>query len=160
MGQLSLARDAKTRLFSAPVMVVRGGRGVPMSAAPITHFEMYVDTGSNVSSISIERATELGFDPANLGRKLSGGIGGYRNAPTIPVLEIWLGEPSSPAPICLEGVRIWENTEESRFRRKKGLRVKETRRMPGVSLLGLDAIERLHATLVMQPDQNLGHIRW
>jgi aspartyl protease len=161
MGHLDLARDPKRGFYSVPGMI-RKLPGAPTgSGAPFVNLEFFVDTGSNQTIISEDVAAEIGVDLARVERRNASGIGGWAAMPVVTNLEVWILEPAAgPIPLKLPQVSVMENRERH-DRIKKGPIIK-TRdgRMQGVSLLGLDALEILKATLTVRPHESFAALDW
>ncbi|MCW6167900.1 MAG: hypothetical protein LVQ64_05595 [Thermoplasmatales archaeon] len=81
MGRLALVLDPEKGLYSAPVMILRGRTSLSTTFPEATNFEMYVDTGSTITSISEDIARKLGLDLSQFPREHLGGIGGIRMPP-------------------------------------------------------------------------------
>jgi hypothetical protein len=161
MGRLSLARDATRGFYCVPGMIQKR-LGAPIgSGSPFVNFEMFVDTGSNQTTISEDVAREVGIDIAKCERRGASGIGGLAKMPVVPKLELWLLEPAEgPVLIRLPQISIMENRELHERQVRGPLVRSRDSRSGGLNLLGLDALIELKATLTVRPHESYASLEW
>lgn len=150
---IELTYDSERELFSAPVLLTVGSGGDLRYQSE----EMYVDTGSSISSVAVGTAEALGLDPSTLPRETIGGQGGFAAEPVASGVSVAIGGRQ----VELDKVRIaLELREKVRKKSGKMRRVGE-RVVPALSLLGLDALRKLGARLIVDlSSQPTARIEW
>lgn len=162
MPRVVLTRDVRTKLYTAPAMAIRAE--VPDCADPtgdpFINFEMIVDSGSNQTSISEAVAGRCGISLAHRKRESTAGIGGYTSTPVVTNLPLYLMADSGPVSVRLPQLTVIKDREEVETFNDGVHRKRRVRRLPGVSLLGLDSMAYLGATLKLMPSKEHGELYW
>lgn len=159
MYREELAFDEGRRLYSvAAVVLLR--RGSPLlgqsppapTAESLKPVEMYVDTGSNISSITEEVAMRIGLNPAILPTARVGGLGGFSHQAVSTQIDLAVAGRM----ISLDKVSILSPFHE-KVKSGKGVYKREgTMEHPPINLFGLDALAKLRARLIVVSDQRHG----
>lgn len=152
MYKVELSFDPGRHLFSAAVVVLlrsSPGTGAPPSGPPsagaLQPVEMYVDTGSSASSITEDVAVRLGLHIEGLPKERIGGLGGFPRCPVASDIDFALAGKI----ISLDKVVILEPFRE-KVRTGKGVFKREgMMEHPPINLIGLDALAKLKARLVI-----------
>jgi hypothetical protein len=160
MTRVVLTRDTRTKLFVVPAMILRSDVKdcIDPGGDPVILFDMFVDTGSNQSSISEEVAGRCGIALPHRQRQATSGVGGFASTPIISSLPFYLLADGNPVPVRLPRLTVLEDREETEVYQEGPIRKRRIRRLPGVSLLGLDALGALSATLVVSAATDQGSI--
>jgi hypothetical protein len=163
MGQVTLTRDPRTGMFSLSAMIIWiEVHGVNSAQAnQIIPFEMIADSGSSTTIISEEVSRSCGLDLSRCESQSIGGVGGLVSMPVWKDLPIWILESSGPVAVKLPKIGIMMDWEKNTMKRRGGIMGQTQRhRFSAVSLLGLDALQYLKATLTVTPHLNSATIEW
>lgn len=163
MPFVDLIRDPRTRFFAAPAVVPRrdlDGRSAN-SVDAFVNLEFFIDTGSNRTCIAEGIAERLGADLRHVERVPAAGIGGFASQPILKDFTFWLKtNDAGMFQVRLPQVTVVEDRDERVSRNRGGFTRSVRRRLPGVSLLGLDLLEVLRATLTVRAHEDFARIEW
>jgi hypothetical protein len=165
MAIIDLIFDEKRNLFSIPVILVkkpvRGIGNIPDKSSKLEWCNalMYVDTGSNLTSI-----TEIEVDKLNLNRgafknQRVGGIGGFMETPTTNEVTITIMSGDSMIDINLDKIAAHPSQLKRKIQKKQGVYVqKGEEKLEMICLFGLDALEKLGGKLELDVRNKSGKI--
>ena len=165
MAIIDLIFDEKRNLFSIPVILVKKQvRGIGNISGKPSKLEwcnaiMYVDTGSNLTSI-----TEIEVDKLNLNREAFktqrvGGIGGFMETPTTNEVTITIMSGNSMINVNLDKIATHPSQLKRKIQKKQGIIVQRgEEKLEMVCLFGLDALEKLGGKLELDVRNKSGKI--
>lgn len=156
MYREDLSYDESRRLYSVAAVVLLRRSSTFASTPPPTPtaeslrpVEMYVDTGSNITSITQEVAVRVGLDPSGLTMERAGGLGGVSSVPVSTQIDLVVAGRM----ISLDKATILRPFRE-KVKTGKGVYKREgMMEHPPINLLGLDALAKLKARLVVVSHQ-------
>lgn len=156
MYREELSFDERRRLYSVAAVVflrhapTRMGSSAPApTAESLRPVEMYLDTGSNVTSITEEVATRIGLNMAGLPTERVGGLGGFSHQAVSTEIDLAVAGRM----ISLDKVTILSPFHE-KVKSGKGIyKRKGTMEHPPINLFGLDALAKLRAKLIVVSHQ-------
>ena len=120
---------------------------------------MYIDTGSTLTSITDIEARTLQVDMSSLERELTGGIGGFSWVPCVENVNFVLqGDNSTARLFTLDRVGINHSKMTQKKVKGKGNRRLVTDNGEFVPLLGIDALKKMNAELVLNPTKETGEL--
>jgi hypothetical protein len=164
MRAVDLTFDKTRHLFSLPVTLLRkpeptfGGPANP----PYIYRSMYLDTGSNLTSITDKEASGLGINPERLRVEDVGGIGGMTRVPiTHDVIIVVLDRNQNPAEIRLDNIGVHRTEIKRKIEKTHGV-FKEKGYVGAqmVCLFGLDAVEKLKGKIELDMVSKKGEIQF
>ncbi len=149
---IGLTYDESNGLFSVPVILSRIGYKTSFNTQNLRiQTNMYIDTGSSLTSIIDIDASRLGIDSSSLPKENIGGVGGITNIPVTNEIAITLLDlQNSPINVKLEKVAIFPSVVKRKIDKGGGLyRQKGTVEGRMVNILGLDSLESLRGKLII-----------
>lgn len=161
MQVIDLNYDRSKKLFAIPVMLgrMRYMSGTQFSPKYIQAI-MYLDTGSNRTSIIDEEAAKLEIDASVLPREEVGGVGGMTSLPAFEGLTITiLDSEGNPINIRMDKVVIFPSKIKKKIEKNNGIYTQHgTVEGKMFNLFGLDAVEKINGMLVIDMANKKGHI--
>ena len=121
---------------------------------------MFIDTGSNLSSITSSEANAIGINVESLNHMDVGGIGGITKTPIANNIGFYLiDDKGNPHSLIMDKIAI-SNDSVMRVREKSKGIFKQTRTVEAsmFDLFGLDALKKLNATLCLNLNKESGEI--
>ena len=162
MTIIKLTYDNKKKLFSVPVILfkkAKSGIGRATEKLEACNAVMYLDTGSNLTSITEDEVEKLHLDSESFKTQRVGGIGGMVNTSTTDAVSVAVQGDSNTLYINLDQIAIHSSTIKRKLNKGRGFyaeRGEETIKM--ICLLGLDALEKLDGKLEIDMKNKTGRI--
>ncbi len=166
MAIIDLTFDQKKKLYSIPVILSKKSmRGIFNAPGQVNkpvwcNAIMYLDTGSNLTSITENEVDKLNLDRSSFKTQRVGGIGGFINILTTNEVGITImGNESSMFDVKLDIIGIHENQIKKKVLKKSGDYVqRENEIIEMICLFGLDALEKLGGKLEIDMKNKSGKI--
>jgi hypothetical protein len=165
MSQIILEWDKSKRLYALPVVLFRktdpmtiGGKSPYVDSQTI----MYIDTGSNITSIREKEATELEIDLQSLENMPVAGSGGFTQTRIARNIEIITrNSQGNPVRVSIDQISIVPDFLKKKEQKSKGMyRQRGESEAQMVCLLGLDYIEKINGTLKLDLQNKSGSIEY
>ena len=129
---------------------------------PYCNVLMYVDTGSNVSSITQVEAEKMSFSIESLPKENTAGIGGFASLSYVNNLQFVLRDSlGSPVAVRLQKVLITPvKVKKVKTKHKAGYDSVEEISSDMICLLGLDVVKSIGGKLILDPSNETGEIKF
>ncbi|MCL5732098.1 MAG: hypothetical protein M1285_01745 [Candidatus Thermoplasmatota archaeon] len=166
MTIINLLYDQKKTLFSIPVLLMKkpNHRGVPtVDKLPTNGWcntIMYLDTGSNLTSITENEVEKLNLDKSAFKNQRVGGIGGFIDTPITEEVDINVSSNDGKF-LLVKLDKIAVHPTEIRKKVKKnygGYVQRGNQTIEMICLFGLDALEKLGGVLEIDMRNKTGKI--
>jgi hypothetical protein len=164
MSQIILEWDKSKRLYALPVFLYR--KTDPMTIGGKLHYVnsqtvMYIDTGSNITSIREKEATELEIDLQSLENMPVAGSGGFTQTKIARNIEIFTqNSQGNPLSVSMDQISIVPDILKKKEKSKGMYRQRGESEAQMVCLLGLDYIEKINGTLKLDLQNKSGSIEY
>ncbi len=160
MASIKLTWDKNKRLFSFPIMIMRSS-SEPTGFQNQQHVktEIYVDTGSSITSITDSEASLLGLDINRLPTEKTAGISGMTSTHYASDLTLIALSSGNPVPAKLSKIAVLPSNLVNKREKTRG-EFKETRTYESimVCLCGLDLLEYWRGKLILDLEKKTGVI--
>ncbi|MCI2413233.1 MAG: hypothetical protein MPI47_07930 [Cuniculiplasma sp.] len=166
MAIIDLTFDQKRKLYSLPVLLSNksmhgSANAFGKSTDSAWYYTiMYLDTGSNLTSITENEVDKLNLDRSTFQTQKVGGIGGFVELLTTKEVGIKLmSNGNSMLDVKLDIIGVHENQIKKKIRKKTGAYVQRGNEvMEMICLFGLDALEKLGGKLEIDMKNKSGKI--
>ena len=165
MTIVNLMYENNKNLFSIPVILTKKRRsslgGMPGQVAinEWCNVVMYLDTGSNLTSITEKEVKRLNLDERLFKDQRVGGIGGFVDTPTTDEVGIYVMSDKGALPVMLERIAVHPSEIRKKIRKNSGMFVqKGEQTVEMISLFGLDALEKLGGVLEIDMKNKTGKV--
>jgi hypothetical protein len=164
MRSIELVFDNSKKLFSIPVMLIKRAPpsfGIPAKAPPHVNAIMYIDTGSNLTSVTDNEAKRLEISNDNLTSEDVGGVGGMSKIPISNQISIFvMDKNNSTLEIKLERIGVNPEKMIKKVEKNRGTyKERGTSTAQMICLFGLDAIEKIRGKLEIDMVSKTGEIQ-
>ena len=162
MQCIQLTWDLQKRLFSVPAriqIVERNGNGY-VTNTKSTNTIMYLDTGSNLTSITDDEIERMGINKETLTKKTVAGTGGFTEIHILQnVSLLFLDSQGNPLVLDLDEIGI-NSRELKKVRTKKNGVFKQTNTTVTAmfSLLGIDSVIKYRGKIELDMNKLEGRI--
>jgi hypothetical protein len=120
---------------------------------------MYLDTGSNLTSITDIEAGKLNLDTSTFKPQKVGGIGGFVDTPTTDEVDIYVQGDKDTLQVKLDRIAVHPSQIRKKVKKKSGMYAERGERSAEmISLFGLDALEKLGGKLEINMREKTGTI--
>ena len=151
MSEITLTWDQQKHLFSLPVMIQvaeKTGIGTIINTKN-TQTVMYLDTGSNLTSITEEELDKLEIAVDSLPKVEVSGIGGFTQMPRLKNVNLLLLDKNTiPVQLKLDEIGVTPANIVKVREKKKGVYKRTSTTVRSMlSLLGIDAVIKLKGVI-------------
>lgn len=168
MKSIELTYDPGKQLYSVPALffisdpspgMIQVKRGRTDSI--FHHTLLYIDTGSNRTTLTDLETEALGINLRNLPTELTGGVGAMSHQPYIDQVTFVLqGKDSQFCQFTLKKVSVVSSKPKTEKIKGKGKKQIITNTGEFFPLLGVDAFIEIGAELFLNPSRETGQIRY
>lgn len=165
MEVIDLTFDEKRNLFSIPVILTKktlhemGDIPGKLHRTVWCNAIMYLDTGSNLTSITADEAERLYLNQKAFKNERVGGIGGFVETPTTNEVKISVMSRNSTISLNLDKIAVHSSHIKKKIEKKQGVYVQRGEEMiEMICLFGLDALEKLGGVLEIDVKNKSGKI--
>lgn len=161
MEFINLTFDINRKLFSLPVMLLKRIKNMMNTSHQITErcFSiMYLDTGSNLTSITDLEAMKLKLDMNGLKFQKVGGIGGFVNTLKTHEVKVYVQSSSNTIFVKLDRIAVHPSEIRGKISKKGIYKAKGVESAEMINLFGLDTLEKLNGKLEINMRDKSGNI--
>lgn len=163
MSFIDLGWDASTKLFRLPILIAINiasptGSGMARKFAKAI---FYLDTGSGISSLTDEKASELGIDYNSLPTEQIAGIGGFTQGHILTNVEFIVLIGNDTKTVTLPKINVIPSEISKKVEVRQGVYKKRgTSSGKMMCLLGLDYLEAIRGEVCLNFVNKKGTIKF